>query len=533
VLHEVTGHLCMTPSDIKAALRLASLWQQIRRLEAVDAILREYLDGPQPENGGVAGSSTGPEPLLTPTGMAGEWLEALLQQRLDAGCDIRAEGAALKVSLQREPVVHADLEEALKYGRYVLSPVIGLFLHRSMHAIEMCELCTAIDRRVAAVAAPSTACYGTRSCCRPAGSESRMRAKLTSVGGSNQQICPSVCRIATAAYGMALYAWQSRNVPHLGYLAAVAAPCMLCCGTRGCCCRPDPEDRIQAVRAAAFARTTPRLPDECAGWVCERIIGSPSSQSIPEELPVVCEPGVGSAPRFQNDCLGVLAGSGAVHADSMRLKVEASRSARVLLDSTGAVRAAGLNANASGAGAWCMTGSGGTSRCGSHAFAESHEAAQPFTPAMSGTALPHNDEAAQPTQSAGFGVDSAGHASSGGPQLLQMPSLPGERVTGASGVGAPEIAEFSAVRTCCQATHCFRQCDREAFLRLAGLQDEHLIYDSANNEAAKSSPYYVALDRERSSIVIAIRGSLRCSSRPPAPLCCCPVAFKGVSSGLS
>jgi hypothetical protein len=73
------------------------------------------------------------------------------------------------------------------------------------------------------------------------------------------------------------------------------------------------------------------------------------------------------------------------------------------------------------------------------------------------------------------------------------------------------LQEFPWPSTCRQALRIREQCNREAFLRMSGLKDEHLIFNASSNRAGQSAPYYVAVDQEQSSIVIAIRGSLRCA----------------------
>ena len=52
--------------------------------------------------------------------------------------------------------------------------------------------------------------------------------------------------------------------------------------------------------------------------------------------------------------------------------------------------------------------------------------------------------------------------------------------------------------------------NREAFLQISGVNDDDLIYDSTKNNYLDTVPYVLALDHRTRSIVLAIRGTLRC-----------------------
>ena len=120
--------------------------------------------------------------------------------------------------------------------------------------------------------------------------------------------------------------------------------------------------------------------------------------------------------------------------------------------------------------------------------------------------------------------------------VVHLPTLPGEAASSSDGLSQGSSADasegggigaFSPGRTCRQAFRCSQQCNREAFLRVSGLRDENLIYDESTNAAGQSAPYYVAVDPEQGSIVIAIRGSLRCASLSHCCdcfTCCCALS---------
>ena len=51
---------------------------------------------------------------------------------------------------------------------------------------------------------------------------------------------------------------------------------------------------------------------------------------------------------------------------------------------------------------------------------------------------------------------------------------------------------------------------RQALMELAGIRDQDLIYDSLKVQCCTHAPYYIALDHKNKSIVIVVRGTLRC-----------------------
>jgi hypothetical protein len=64
-------------------------------------------------------------------------------------------------------------------------------------------------------------------------------------------------KVAVAAYGVALYAFQQRNARHLGCLCACLGPCKLCCSATHCCCRPPADERIAHVQVRCCCAYAP------------------------------------------------------------------------------------------------------------------------------------------------------------------------------------------------------------------------------------------------------------------------------------
>lgn len=274
-----------------------------------------------------------------------------------------------------------------------------------------------------------------------------------------------------------MYAWQRRNTDYIGCCATALTPCDLCLHSTTCCCRPGADERIRRVHAGLHRATS-------GGAALADVTVHNAPRAGAEAVHGHSAPAAASGPALSTAAAPRTVAE-AVHSR----EVPAAVSPRDRDAAAAAVPRPLVLPDASSV----------TSPAASFLTADS----SPGPAAALASPSQRLQYQGSPRRAASVG---AAAAAAGGPTIQVTAPWP---IASAAAEEPPGEA-FGCAAACLQALHPLDQCDREAFLRMTGLDDEHLVFNAARNTPAESAPFFVAVDREQSTLVITIRGSLRC-----------------------